>query len=223
MPTTRAPAAAARWSGPVSLEITRSDSAASAASWSRLVRPQRSRTGTGPRSAHELIDERSIVGRADGDQARAEFRDGPAADLGEMLGRPALGLPPRSQVEHDPGRRHARQDLAVPNDDRRLPIGRLNRGSDASASKCTRRPPDALDGVQPQPGRVDQVGVEPARPLARIGHADADLGPRGGGHECRPEQPLQIDRQVKPAAAQLPEQAGRSADPERIEALAARS
>ena len=132
-----APAAAARWSGPVSLEITRSDSAANAASsHAGSFRPQRSRTGTGPRSSHELIDERPVSGRADGDQARTEFmrqRDGRSPR--NVRGGQRLvshRAPTLSTILGD--RTRARTSLAHRRSASR--IGRLNRGCDASHRKA---------------------------------------------------------------------------------------
>ena len=172
MPTTRAPAAAARWSGPVSLETIRSDSRLSAASWGRRVRPQRSSSrerrygGAGRRRA--------------ADPRRHRRRSGPPpnfdrapADLGEVLRRPALGRPPWTQVQDDPRPRSAARTSAA-HQRSASAIGRWKRGSETSAPN-SRRP-----GGRGRP-RAGQAGAHPrggCRTIVRPrGHRPCRRGP----------------------------------------------
>ena len=83
----------------MSLDRKRSDSAASAASCGRLVRPERSSRATSGSLCAECLDERTVLGRPDGHQAGPAHLDGPPGDLGEVLGGPALRQPAGPEVQ----------------------------------------------------------------------------------------------------------------------------
>ena len=185
----------------------------SAASWRSRGAAAKIEDGARLRSAQQGIDETGGPRRSRRRSSRRRYSDGRApADLREVLGRPALGQPPRAQVENDAGRRHSRQSFLCPTP----VVAHRSAGGTAAPTRpppAPRDPPHAIDRVHPEPGCVHRVGVEPPRPLARIRHPHANPGPRGRGHQCRSEQSLQVDGQVKPAASQSPKQTGRAAEP----------
>ena len=175
------PAAAARWSGPVSLESTRFDSAASAASWGRVVPPQRSRMGIGPSSR---------ISRSTSERSAAEpmaikptqLMKGTPANRGEMMRRPSLGFPPCPHVENDTRRSHPPQLVLRPPSivvmNRHLELRFRCIRAKALATRRTRS-----TAWSPMPGRVDGVGIKPARSLASVGDPDPDPGPRRQCHQ----------------------------------------
>ncbi len=214
MPMTRAPAAAARCKGPVSFEINKS----------RFGRQRRELVQAGAaakvedrdrrRVSSEGLDERTISGGADCDQASSVSLRRSPGDLGEMLRRPAFREPLRTQVQDDPrpGQRLERlsRPACVLRRDRQVELRLVDARAEGRGNTS-----HALHGVQPQARRVDAVGVEPARAFASVGHADAHPRARGRRHERRAQESLQVDRQVEAASGQRPEQPRGSAHAER--------
>ena len=177
MPTTRRPAAAARWSGPVSLEITRSDFQAEGRELGQARPAAEVQDRDRGEMAEQGVDQRPIGGRADGDQARAELFDARRRPMaakcsgGQRLVahraptfRMIRGLGSPATISAA----HRRASSGIGRWKSRLGIVRAERSGD---------PEDPIDRVHAQPGRVDVVGVEPAGPLAGIGHPDADRAP----------------------------------------------
>ncbi len=164
----------------------------------------------------ERLDQGAVLRRADRHQAGASRRDRPPRDLGEVLGGPSLRRPPRRQVQHQAGRRHVGQGAAGPG-----PVG-LVAGDDESGGRdvgaeCRGQAQHPVDRVRlvDRPGRGHAMRVEPGAPLAGVGQPDADRRPRGGGHDPRAEQPLQVDRHVeppRPQARQEPDDRRRAAE-----------
>ena len=89
---------------------TRQQSPQAGAGWSGRKGRGRSPAGIGAATRRRTGGPRRSRRRS----SRRLFRDGPASDLREVLGRPALGRPTRAQVENDAGRGHARQRFLCP-------------------------------------------------------------------------------------------------------------
>ncbi len=57
------------------------------------------------------------------------------------------------------------------------------------------------------------MGVAVPRALPGVGQAHADRGPGGPGHHPRPEEALEVDRQVEPPPAEPEQEPGGRGDP----------
>ncbi len=64
--------------------------------------------------------------------------------------------------------------------------------------------------MEPESRRVDHVGIEPAHSFASVCYPDAHPGPGRRRHQSRPQQPLEINRQLEAARTQALEKLGMS-------------
>ena len=216
---TRAPAAAARCSGPVSFEINRSDSSDKRRKLVQIGAPQRSRIEIGAacaQSARPAADRRPSPPRS---SRRRIPGNRPAGDLGEVLGGPAFRQPAVLRGSARFAASATASRVSAPTE------CLLARWANRTAARaCLRRRPrpraDPFHGVHAQPRCVDGVGIKPPRPSRASAMPTRTPRPRGRRHERRPQQPLQVDRQVEPASGQLPEQCRTSRRSQKIAARA---
>ena len=213
MPTTRAPAAVATWSGSSeSFAGTGPTRRRSAASCDSVVRPHRSRRRLAGIPSRNV----STAGRSSA--APTAIRPAPRARRSPVA-RPrrecsgASGWSPNAcpHVQDEPRSRYLRErppgPVAIVGAHRQHEPG-LGDTSPPNASATTAavgRPRAQNSGQAPG----SHACTEPPGPSARASppRRGSRLAHRGGGHDPRPEQPLEIDRHVEPPPLEAREEA----------------